>query len=74
MLECKGGDQATIASLCVALTLPAPKGGRNEAAKLCFAARALWAWHRVSRFVSNVRDFSLTEPTEERFIQVTGPF
>lgn len=68
MLECEGGDQPTAATVRVALTLPAPTGGRNEAARLCFAAHALQAWPNVSRLVSNVRDFSLTEATEERFI------
>lgn len=41
---------------------PAPKGGRNNSARLHFAAQALWAWHRVNHLVSNVRDFPLAEP------------
>lgn len=41
---------------------PAPKGGRNNSARLHFAAQALWAQHRVNHLVANVRDFPLTEP------------
>lgn len=74
MLGCEGGNQPIIALLCVALTLPAPKGGRNGAARFCLAAQALQAWHKVSCLLSNVSDFSLTDPREERFVQFAGPF